>query len=354
MVMEKEIFDQSIFQFQLFGNSVKNYLFAFLVFLAILFLAKIFQFLVLRHFKKLAQKTKTDIDDLFIDILNKVRPPFYFFLALYFALKTLKIVFWLEKALTAILIVWVITLAISAFQSVLDYLIRKKAKEDKTTESAFRLLGKILKGVLWGIGILFILSNLGVNITSLIAGLGIGGVAIAFALQNILEDLFSSFAIYFDKPFKVGDFIVVGNHKGTVEKIGIKTTRIRSIHGEEVVISNRELTTAKIQNFGRVKERRALFKIGVIYETPQEKLKKIPELIQKIIEEEEMTRFDRVHFVEFGDFSLNFEISFYVKTSDYKTFLDIQQKILFKIREEFQKQGIEFAYPTQTLYLKKA
>ncbi|MCD6115203.1 mechanosensitive ion channel family protein [bacterium] len=323
-------------------------------FFGILLASRVFQFLVLRHFKKLAQKTKTDIDDLFVDILKKVRPPFYFFLALYFALKSLQIVSWLDKILTAILITWVIYLAILAFQSVIDYVIKKKAKRDKTTESAFRLLGKILKGVLWATGILFILSNLGVNITSLVAGLGIGGVAVAFALQNILEDLFSSFAIYFDKPFGVGDFIVVGQHKGTVEKIGVKTTRLRSIHGEEVVISNRELTNSKIQNFGRVKERRALFKIGVIYETPQEKLKRIPEIIQKIIEEEEMTRFDRVHFVEYGDFSLNFEISFYVKTSDYKTFLDIQQKILFKIREEFQNQGIEFAYPTQTLYLKKS
>lgn len=332
---------------------LEKYLYAILIFLGILLASRIFQFLVLRHFKKLAQKTKTDIDDLFVDILKKVRPPFYFFLALYFALKSLQIIAWLDRILTAILITWVIYLAILAFQSVIDYVIKKKAKEDKTTESAFRVLGKILKGVLWAIGILFILSNLGVNVTSLVAGLGIGGVAVAFALQNILEDLFSSFAIYFDKPFGVGDFIVVGQHKGTVEKIGIKTTRLRSIHGEEVVISNRELTNSKIQNFGRVKERRALFKIGVIYETPQEKLKKIPEIIQKIIEEEEMTRFDRVHFVEYGDFSLNFEISFYVKTSDYKTFLDIQQKILFKIREEFQNQGIEFAYPTQTLYLKK-
>jgi len=333
---------------------LEKYLWPVLIFLGILLASRVFQFLVLRHFKKLAQKTKTDIDDLFVDILKKVRPPFYFFLALYFALKSLQIVSWLDKILTAILITWVIYLAILAFQSVIDYVIKKKAKKDKTTESAFRLLGKILKGVLWAIGILFILSNLGVNITSLVAGLGIGGVAVAFALQNILEDLFSSFAIYFDKPFGVGDFIVVGQHKGTVEKIGVKTTRLRSIHGEEVVISNRELTNSKIQNFGRVKERRALFKIGVIYETPQEKLKRIPEIIQKIIEEEEMTRFDRVHFVEYGDFSLNFEISFYVKTSDYKTFLDIQQKILFKIREEFQNQGIEFAYPTQTLYLKKS
>ncbi|MCD5396299.1 MAG: mechanosensitive ion channel family protein [Candidatus Pacebacteria bacterium] len=333
--------------------SLARYLYALVVVLGVLVASKIFQFLVLRHFKRLAERTKTDIDDLFIEILKKVRPPFYFFLAVYFGLKVLEIVAWLDKILTSILIAWVIYLAILAFQSVIDYIIKKKAKEDKTTESAFQLLGKILKGVLWGIGLLFILSNLGVNITSLVAGLGIGGIAVAFALQNILEDLFSSFAIYFDKPFRVGDYIIVGQHKGAVEKIGIKTTRLRSVHGEEVVISNRALTNAEIQNFGRVKERRALFKIGVIYETPQEKLEKIPEIIQKIIEEKEMTRFDRVHFVEYGDFSLNFEISFYVETSDYKTFLDIQQKILFKIREEFQKQGIEFAYPTQTVYLKK-
>lgn len=345
---------EEILHYKILGNEIKDFFFAFLVFLAILLFSRFLQVFILGYFRKLAERTKTDIDDLFLDILKKVRPPFYFFLALYFGLKTLFIVEWLDKFLTAVLIVWVIYLAIEAFQSLIDYIIRKKAKEDKTLESAFKLLGKIAKGILWGLGILFILSNLGVNITSLIAGVGIGGVAVAFALQNILEDLFSSFALYFDKPFRVGDFVVIGEYRGRVEKIGIKTTRIRSVHGEEVVISNRELTTAKIQNFGKAKERRALFKIGVIYETPQEKLIEIPDLLKRIIQQEELARFDRVHFVEFGDFSLNFEISFYVKTPDYKTFLDIQEKILFKIREVFQKEGIEFAYPTQTLYLKKA
>jgi len=340
-------------EYRLFGNTLLDWIFAILIFFGTLLFFKIVQKVLIKHFQKLAQRTKTDLDNLFLEILKKVRPPFYFFLALYIALKSLKIVVWLEKILTAILTIWVIYLIIGALHTLLDYLIRKKVKEDRTLESALKLLGGILKGVLWLVGFLFILSNLGINITSLLAGIGIGGIAVAFALQNILEDLFSSFAIYFDKPFKVGDFIVIGQHKGTVEKIGIKTTRLRSIQGEEVSVPNRELTKEKIQNFGRVSERRALFKIGVTYETPQEKLKKIPQIIKRVIEETEMTRFDRVHFVEFADFSLNFEVSFYVKTADFITFLNVKEKVLFKIKEEFEKERIEFAYPTQTIYFKK-
>ena len=197
------------------------------------------------------------------------------------------------------------------------------------------------------------LSNLGINVTSLVAGLGVGGIAIAFALQNILNDLFSSFAIYFDKPFVVGDFIKIGEHAGTVEKVGIKTTRIRSTTGEELIISNRELTSARVQNFKRLNERRSIFTIGVVYETTAEKLRRIPSIIQTIIESQSLNRFDRVHFKTFGDFSLNFEVSYYVQTTDYKKFMDTQEIVNLKIVEAFEKEGISMAYPTQTIYLEK-
>jgi small-conductance mechanosensitive channel len=305
------------------------------------------------YFHKLAQKTKTEIDDVFIEIIQKIRPPFYFFVALYFASKSLEINPWANRILSAVLMAWVTYQVIISFQILINRIVKKRVAKDANSKTAIELLGKILKGIIWAVGLLFILSNLGVNVTSLIAGLGIGGIAIAFALQNILGDLFSSFAIYFDKPFRVGDFIVVGNYKGSVEKIGIKTTRLKSLQGEELVISNRELTSAKIQNFGKIKERRVALKIGVTYNTPLEKLKAIPKMIEDIIKSVESARFDRAYFVAYGDFALLFEIVYFVESSDYVVHLKAQQEILLKIKEEFEKQGIEFAYPTQTIYLKK-
>lgn len=352
--MIQRIFNQEIFQYQVFGNTIAGYLTALIVFLGSLLVFKIIQFILFKYFRKLAQRTRTDIDDVLLEILQKIRPPFYFYLALYFALKSIRINLWLDRILSVILMVWVTYQIIVSFQVLVNRVIKKRVAKDATSEAILSLLGKILKGILWGIGLIFVLSNLGVNVTSLIAGLGIGGIAIAFALQNILEDLFSSFAIFFDKPFRVGDFIVVGgNYKGRVERIGIKTTRLRSLQGEELVISNKDLTSAKIQNFGRVEQRRVVLNIGVTYETSLEKLKKIPQIIKEIVSSIKDVDFDRAFLVKFGDFAIVFEIVYFVKTSDYIVHLNAQQEILLKLKERFEKEGIEFAYPTQTLYLKK-
>lgn len=346
--------DLSIFQVRVLGNTIEEYIYALIVFLGALLVFKIVQLVLFKYFHKLAQKTKTEIDDVFLEILQKIRPPFYFYVALYFALKTLKINLWLNRILSAVLMVWVTYQVIVSIQILINRVIKKRVAKDATSEAILGLMGKILKGIIWGVGLIFVLSNLGVNVTSLLAGLGIGGIAIAFALQNILEDLFSSFAIFFDKPFRVGDFIVVGgNYKGSVEKIGIKTTRLRSLQGEELVISNKELTSAKIQNFGKIERRRVVLNVGVTYETPLEKLRKIPQLVKEIVENTDNVDFDRAFLVKFGDFAIIFEIVYFVQSSDYLMHLESQQKILFKIKEVFEKENIEFAYPTQTLYLKK-
>ena len=185
------------------------------------------------------------------------------------------------------------------------------------------------------------------------AGLGIGGIAIAFALQNILSDIFASFSIYFDKPFKVDDFIIIGDDKGVVKKIGIKSTRIQTLQGEELVISNKELTESRVHNYKKMERRRIVFVFGVTYETPTEKVKKIPSIIKDIIEKTELADIDRVHFKEFADFSLNFEVVYYLKTSDYAEYMDTQQEINLAMKEHFEKEQIEFAYPTQTVFVHK-
>ncbi len=335
--------------------SLPEYVIAFLAFVVFVLIFKVFQNVALNRFRKLSKRTKTDIDDTLIGVLETLRPPFYIFLAFYFALSFLEINRTLDKVVDVVLITWIVYQVVVAFQVVIDYGIKKKVRKEKEPEAktAYRALGKLAKIILWIGAVLFILSNLGINITSLVAGLGIGGIAIAFALQNILNDLFSSFAIYFDKPFVIGDFIKVGDKAGVVEKIGIKTTRIRALQGEEIVISNRELTSTQIQNFKRMQERRVVFSFGVVYETPNRLLKRIPKIIEKIISSVEFVRFDRAHFSQFDDSALSFEVVYYVGTSVYSKYKDINEKILLSVKEKFEKEGIEMAYPTRVVYQKK-
>jgi small-conductance mechanosensitive channel len=203
----------------------------------------------------------------------------------------------------------------------------------------------------WSLVLLLALDNLGFNITALLAGMGIGGIAVALAAQNILGDLFASLSIVLDKPFVVGDFIVVGEQLGTVEYIGLKTTRIRSLGGEQIVFSNTDLLGSRIRNYKRMQERRVVFGFGVVYQTPHEKLQTIPGMVREIIGKLDRARFDRAHFKEYGDSSLNFEVVYYVLSADYNVYMDIQQAINLELFRRFQEDGIDFAYPTRTLYV---
>jgi len=232
------------------------------------------------------------------------------------------------------------------------YLINKE--KDKSKIKNLKGILILLKIIIWVLGVIIILDNLGYKITTVLAGLGIGGIAVALAAQSIFGDLFSYFIIIFDKPFEVGDFIIIGDFMGTVETIGLKTTRIRSLSGEEIILSNSDLTSSRVKNFKRMPTRRVIFKIGVTYETPIEKLKKIPDIIKNIFESLKDVKLERVHFVSYGDFALNYEIAYLVLSSDYIKYMDLQQEINFKIKEEFEKLKIEFAYPTQTLFIKKS
>ena len=353
--MIDNILTMDLWDYRLAGNTVGDFAIALAAFAFFLIVFKIFQVVILSYLKKLAEKTKTDIDDTLILIVRSIRPPFYSFLAFYAATFFITLSDIIEKAVGVVLIIWIVVQVIVAVQILIDYIVKKRMGEedDVAAENAINILGKLSKGVLWTVGLLLILSNLGIDITSLVAGLGIGGIAIALALQNILSELFSSFAIYFDKPFQPGDFIVVGDKKGIIEKIGIKTTRMRALQGEEVVISNKELTTAQIQNFKKMKERRISFSFGITYETPVEKIKQIPGIVKEIIEKQKGTRFDRAHFSRFDDSALNFDVVYYVETGDYAEYMDIQQDINIKIMEKFEEMEVAMAYPTQTIYLQK-
>ena len=310
IVMLKNLINLDIWQIEVLSNTLYDFAVALLALLGFLIVFKIFQMVALKRLKKLAERTKTDIDDVLIRVIRTIKPPFYSFLAFYLAVGFLALSPVLNKIVNIFLIVFVVYQAIAALQTVINYMVERASKkeEEGSARSALQVLGKIAIGILWAIGALLIFSNLGVNVSSLLAGFGIGGIAIALALQNVLGDLFSSFAIFFDKSFVVGDFITVGDKKGTVEKIGIKTTRIKSLHGEEIVISNTELISTQIQNYKKMEKRRKAFNFGVEYGTLQDKLEKIPEMVREIIAQVKNVEFDRVHFFRFGDSSLDFEV----------------------------------------------
>tara|TARA_Y100000310_G_scaffold344730_1_gene459121 strand:+ start:21742 stop:22824 length:1083 start_codon:yes stop_codon:yes gene_type:complete len=352
----RQVIPEPTLMLEFLGNTVLEYIVALGAFVLFFVIFLLVQQAILGRLAVLAKKTKTDIDDALIRVVKSLKPPFYYFVAFYLALQFLVLNELFSDVVNVVLVIWIIYQAVIGLQIVIDYGLEKRSrKEDAGTKAAYGYLGRLIKWVLWAVAALLVLSNLGVNITSLVAGLGIGGIAIAFALQNILGDLFSSFAIYFDKPFVVGDFIVVGDKMGNVEKIGIKTTRIRALQGEELVISNKELTSARVQNFKKLKERRVVFSFGVLYETPSEKVKKISDIVRNIFDgKKDKIRFDRVHFKNLGDSALEFEVVYYVLSSDYADYMDLQQDINFDLMEVFKKEGIEFAYPTQTLYVSKS
>lgn len=311
--------------------------------------------IALRRVRLLAKKTETKIDDLLADLIGDLKVYTILLLAVYGGSTVLDLH---PKPIRIIEIVLIVTLLLQAGiwgNRIVNYIIGNillkrgiVASDNKSIPGILRFAGRT---VLWSIILLLTLDNLGVNITTLIAGLGIGGIAIALALQNVLGDLFASLSILLDRPFEIGDFIIIGDYLGTVEHIGLKTTRLRSLSGEENIFSNTDLLQSRIRNYKRMSERRIVFSFGVIYQTSFEKLKNIPAVVRDIIEHQKLARFDRAHFKEYGDSSLNFEVVYYVLSPDYNLYMDIQQNINFELYRRFEKEQIEFAYPTRTLII---
>ncbi|MFC2094240.1 mechanosensitive ion channel family protein [Bacteroidota bacterium] len=340
-----------------FGNTILKYITAIVIFILILIVVKVFRLIVLRRLKKWAENTKTTIDDFVLRGIKKSIIPILYYSAIYFAAQSLNMSDSLRNSFNVLSIVVITFFIIRLITSTFDYSIKAySAKQEAGDQKAkqLRSISALARIIIWGVGLVFLLDNLGFDISAVVAGLGIGGIAIALAAQTILGDLFSYFIIFFDKPFELGDYIKVGDKNGTIEHIGIKTTRIRALNGEQLVFSNTDLTSSRLHNFKKLEKRRIVFMLGVIYETPAEKLKLIPGLVKNIISEEENSDYDRGHFKEFGDFSLNFEFVYYVLSSDYATYMDTQHNINMKIFNEFNEKGIEFAYPTQLVYVNKA
>jgi small-conductance mechanosensitive channel len=303
-----------------------------------------------------AAATETEIDDFFFDFLERTKLWLVFFVAIWASYRHLPID---PQVLT---ILKALAIAAGVMQGgiwgagFIDFSIqryrRRRFETDPsavTTIAAFGVLGKI---AVWAVLVLAGLQNiLGSQLTPLIASLGVGGIAVALAAQNILGDLFASLSIVIDKPFVLGDFIVVGTEAGTVEKIGLKTTRIRSLSGEQIIFSNGDLLSSRVRNFKRMIERRALFTFGVTYGTSREKLEAIPQMVREIVEATPDTRFDRAHLKRFADSALEFEAVYWIIVPEYNAFMDAQQRINLELISRLEALGVDFAFPTRTIHV---
>lgn len=337
------------------GATVAGWIGFVLISIAVFFLLRRVQKILVRRWGAVAARTRTHVDDLIVSIVSRTNVLFIALVALWVGTVALT----LKPRVTTIVDLTLITaLIIQAglwSNHVLDFALERviTAREEydpglRTALGGISFIGRV---IIWSVAVLLVLSNLHVNVTTLVAGLGVGGIAIALAVQNVLGDLFASLSILLDRPFVVGEFIVIDSLAGTVEHVGLKTTRIRSLSGEQIVMSNGDLLKSRIHNYKKLAERRIVFGFGVTYDTGYEKLVKIPAMVREIITGVEKTRFDRAHFKEYGDSSLNYEVVYIVLDPDYNIYMDIQQKINLEIYRRFEAEGIEFAFPTRTLYL---
>ncbi len=341
----------------LLGNRLLDWLTALgiaaLALLALLALKRLF----VRRLARLAERTATQLDDFAVALARRTRTLLVAVPSLYLGSLYLDLPATAERAVkgAAVLALFLQTALWASLG--IDFWMarrqRRRLEEDAASAALMGVLRLVAKLVLWSVILLLALDNLGVDVTTLVAGLGIGGVAVALALQNVLADLFASLSIVFDKPFVIGDTITVDDLTGRVESIGMKTTRLRSASGEQLVLANGELLKSRIRNWQRMAERRVVLAFGVPYQTPAEAIERIPGMVRELVERQDRIRFERAHFKGFGAAALDFEAVYWILTPDYGAFMDRQQAINLGLLRAFEEKGISFAYPTPTVVLQK-
>ena len=335
-------------------NTAQDWLIAGVVVVVMIVLVRTVIGIALRRLRAIATKTETDVDDLVAELLGKTKFLFVALVALYAGALSLNLPPEVDDLLSTILVLGFLIQGAFWANGMVNYMLgswaRQKFEADPTISTALGSVGFLIRFAVWATFVMLALDNMGIDIGPLVASLGIGGVALALALQGVLGDLFASLTIIFDKPFAVGDYIQVGDLAGTVQHVGLKSTRIRAVTGEQLVFSNADLLGSRIRNFQSRQERRCAFTLGVTYDTSSEKLERIPGLIREIIESRENTRFDRSFFMAFGDSALNFETVYYILVPDFQTYGETHHAINLEIFRTFAEEGIEFAYPTQTVY----
>jgi small-conductance mechanosensitive channel len=348
----KELFDESYF-----GNPAWRWIVAGAVALGILFVLLLLRRLTRKQYARLAATPQDELMEVPLHVASRTTVWFLLIASVFLGLQTLELP---DKAARVVITLFTIAafwqLGLWATTAVLATLERKQHKAlavDRAAAGSLGIIGFIARLTIWALVLLLTLSNLGIQIQPLLAGLGIGGIAVALAAQNILGDLFASLSITLDRPFVLGDTLQVDDFVGTVEYIGVKSTRLRSVNGEQIVMPNSNLIASRVRNHTRATERRVVFTISVGQETSREQLQKIPGTIRGLIEAHSDVRFDRSHFAKIAAASFDFEAVYVVRTTNYNRHMDILQDINLRLVEEFEKQGIAFAYPAQRLYLEQ-
>lgn len=329
----------------LWGNTLSDWLLALVVAVSVFVVLNILKRLVMRRVRSWVSKTRTDLDDLLVTLFGRTWYLLLIAISIYagsFVLKLPEI----ERALRAVLAILFLIQAAIWGSGLISYLasrqLRERVEEDTSATATINALSFFGRIALWTVALLLAVDNIpGVQIDALLAGLGIGGIAVALAMQTVLRDLFASLAIHLDQPFVAGDFITVGEYWGTVLQTGIKSTRIRSITGEELIFSNANLLDSRIRNYKHMENRRVAFSIGIKCQTPYEKLVQIRRIVKEIIESQPQTSFDRVDCRELGAASLRFEIVYYVLSSDYNVYMDAQHAVNLEFVRRFAEEGIE-------------
>ena len=338
------------------GNTPEAYGYALAAFAVALALIYLVRNVGISRLKALAERTETNLDDLLIALVEKFSCFEYQLAAFFVATRYLLRAPSFDKSVKAVVLLVFTYRAITIIQELLSYWINKVAAKRELSgqakDSVVRSTQVILRSLVWVGAVLFVLDNLGVNISAVLTGLGIGGVAVALAAQAILGDLFNFFVILLDKPFNIGDFIISDSVSGTIEHIGLKSTRIRSLSGEIVVISNSNLLGSRIRNYQDLTKRRVVFKTGIVYGTKPELLRKIPSIVEKAVQGCQ-AEFDRCNLSNCGDFSLDFETVYYLNEPDYNAYMAAHEQVLLAVLEGLAAAGAELAYPTQTVLIKK-
>ena len=313
---------------------------------------------LVRRLGALALRTATDWDDLAVEIVRRTRPYFLLVIAVYAAERVVEVPFEATRVIRAISIVMVLLQAgvwgngLIGFAA--DHYARQRATGDVGTRATIQALGYAGRFVLWALLVVTALQNFGINVTALVAGLGVGGIAIALAVQNILGDLFAALAIVLDKPFVVGDSVQVDNISGTIEHVGLKTTRIRSLSGEQVIVANNDLLKSRIRNYKRMELRRAVFNLDLALDTPPDKIARVPAMVREVIESQPLTRFDRSHLLSIEQSGLRLENVYFVLDADYNKYADIQHAINVELLRRLRRDSIELGFATRTVQLRAA
>lgn len=336
-------------------NPLSHWITALGVALAINLVVGIIKWIIVARLTAVAKRTQTQLDDSVIAVTRRTKQWLIFFITLYIGTLYLTLP---DKAVSGLRIAATIAGFVQAGlwgNTLIEFWLsryRKRALEvDAGAATSLGALNFVGRTLMWAVLLLVALDNMGIDVTALVAGLGVGGIAVALAVQNILGDLFASLSIIIDKPFVIGDFIIVDSYMGTVEHVGLKTTRIRSLGGEQIVFSNSDLLGTRIRNYKRMYERRIVFAFGVLYQTTPQQLEAIPGMVKDIVSGLELVRFDRAHFAKFGDSSLDFEVVYWMLDPDFNKYMDTQQAINLALVRRFADEGIDFAYPTRTLFV---